>query len=78
LSLQDLIGYSKGSDSPNKEGRGRVMEELTFFTVKEVAGMLKVSENTIRTYIEENKLKAFKVGNKWRISEEDFKKFIQN
>jgi excisionase family DNA binding protein len=54
------------------------MQELQFFTVKEVAGMLKVSETTIRTYIEENKLKAFKVGTKWRISEEDFKKFIQN
>lgn len=52
------------------------MEEL--FTVYQAAGALKVHHITIRRYIKEGKLKAFRAGGNIRISPEDLKAFTQN
>lgn len=41
------------------------------YTVAEVAKILRVSEATVRTLLESGELKGFKVGNQWRINEED-------
>ena len=46
-----------------------------FFTVKEVAKVLRVTERTIFNYLKFGKLKAKKMG-KWRIRESELKKFI--
>ena len=47
-----------------------------YFTVKEVAKRLDVTEDWIRDLIQAKQLKAVKVG-KWRIDPEELKKFIQ-
>lgn len=52
------------------------MEEL--FTVSQVAGVLKVHPITIRRYIKEGKLKAFRAGGNVRVSGADLKAFTQN
>jgi len=39
-------------------------------TVKEVAGLLRVCENTVYNWIHSGKLRAFKVGRDWRIPKE--------
>jgi putative molybdopterin biosynthesis protein len=49
--------------------------EYIFYTVEEIAKMLKVSKMTIFRYIKSGKLKAVKIG-QWRIKKEDFEKFI--
>lgn len=49
--------------------------EYKFYTVEEIAKILKVSKMTIFRYIKSGKLKAVKVG-QWRIKKEDFDKFI--
>ncbi|MCX6793429.1 MAG: helix-turn-helix domain-containing protein [Candidatus Falkowbacteria bacterium] len=49
--------------------------EYQFYTVEEIAKILKVSKMTIFRYIKSGKLKAIKVG-QWRIKKEDFDKFI--
>jgi excisionase family DNA binding protein len=46
-------------------------------TVEEVAKRLRVSHQTVRKLIEEKKLEAFRVGFKWRITEEALERFIQ-
>ena len=46
-------------------------------TIKEAAEMLDLSTRTINRYIKEGKLKAFKVGNKWRFIPEDIQRFIK-
>jgi excisionase family DNA binding protein len=49
----------------------------TFYTVKEVAEVLRVHQRTIFRYIKNKKLKAVKIGH-WRIKKEDFDKFVNN
>jgi len=48
-----------------------------FFTVKEVAKRLDVTEDWIRDLIQSKQLKAVKVG-KWRVDPEELKRFIQS
>jgi len=48
------------------------------YTPEEVAKKLKVSEQTIRRYLREEKIEGFKIGNNWRIKEQSFLKFIEN
>lgn len=52
------------------------MEEL--FTVSQIAAALKVHPITIRRYIKEGKLKAFRAGGNVRISPQDLKAFTQS
>ncbi|PKE20732.1 helix-turn-helix domain-containing protein [Macrococcoides caseolyticum] len=46
------------------------------YTVDEVAKMLDCTERTIRNYIKAGKIKAVKMGRKYIISEDNYKKFI--
>lgn len=52
------------------------MEEL--FTVSQIAENLKVHPITIRRYIKEGKLKAFRAGGNVRVSTADLKAFTQS
>jgi acetyl-CoA synthetase len=46
------------------------MDELgTFYTVDEVAEKLKVDAETVRRWLQDEKLKGVKMGKSWRISE---------
>lgn len=45
-------------------------------TISEVAESLRVSDRTVRNWIEDGKLKAFKFGLQYRIKKEDFERFI--
>lgn len=48
------------------------------YTVQEVAQRLKVSEKTVRTWIDHKDLKAFSLGKRgYRISESDLLDFIE-
>ena len=47
-------------------------------TIKEVAEKLKVSDRTVRNWVESGKLKAFRFGLQYRIKAEDFETFIKN
>ena len=46
-----------------------------YFTVKEVAKRLDVTEDWVRDLIQSKQLKAVKVG-KWRVDPEELKRFI--
>lgn len=47
------------------------------YTVDEVKDILKVSENTVRRYLSEGKLKYVKVFGNTRITEEELEKHIK-
>ena len=49
-----------------------------FYTSKEVAEILKLSNYTIGEYIRSGKLKAIKFGRVWRISENQLKQFLES
>jgi len=52
-----------------------VNEEDKFYTIPEVAELLKVSERSINRYIKSGKLKASKIG-WWRIKKTDLDEFL--
>lgn len=46
-----------------------------FYTINETCDLLKVTRKTIYTWINEGKLKAIRVGSRYRISESAIKEF---
>ena len=53
-------------------------ESMELYTLKEVAGILKVSRQTIYNYITAKRMKATKYGKEYRVTKEDLKEFIEN
>lgn len=48
-----------------------------YYTVDEIAEMIKIHPKTLRRYIREGRLKASKVGKSWRISGHDLSTFTE-
>ncbi len=53
------------------------MSDKDFLSVEEVARRLGLKEETIRTYIREGSLNAYRFGNVLRIRVDDFEKFVE-
>lgn len=50
--------------------------ERGFYTIDEVALLLKFHPNTVRTMIKRGELEGKKIGRQWRIKSEELRKFI--
>ncbi len=48
-----------------------------FYTVKEIAGRLKVRDVTVIDWIKKGQLKAYKFGREYRIKKEDYERFVE-
>ncbi len=46
-------------------------------TLHEVAELLKVKEATVRVWIKEGELRAFKFGRDWRVAVNDLERFVE-
>lgn len=53
------------------------MSDKDFLSVEEVARRLSLKEETIRTYIREGSLNAYRFGNVLRVRVDDFEKFVE-
>jgi excisionase family DNA binding protein len=51
------------------------MSEEVVYKVGEVAEILKVSEGTVHTLLQEEKLKGFRIKRQWRINKSDLDTF---
>lgn len=51
---------------------------MQFYTVKEFAEMVKISEKTVTRYIKTGDLEAVKFGGQWRITETAVQSYIKN
>ena len=56
--------------------KGVYIMAIKTYTVDEVATQLDISPCTVREYIRKGKLKAVKVGNKYIISEDNYRDFV--
>jgi excisionase family DNA binding protein len=63
------------SVSGRSGGRAR-HNQIQFFTISEVAEMLRVSTRTVRRWIDDGKLVAHRFGSAVRIAESDLRAFI--
>ena len=52
--------------------------DLTLYTLREVAIILKVTYRTVLNYVKTNKLKAGKIGREWKVTETDLREFVNN
>ena len=50
---------------------------MSMYTVYEVAETLKLDAETIRRYINSEKIRAYKIGKEWRIKDSDLLEFIE-
>ncbi len=50
--------------------------EETYLTVAEVAGMLKLNQQTVRNWIDQGSLPALRVGRRVRIKRSDFERVV--
>jgi len=53
------------------------MTEEQYYSIEEVSKMLKVAYLTVYRWIQANKLKAYKAGKQYRITNEDLSKFLK-
>lgn len=54
------------------------MNDIKIYTLDEMTNILKVARKTMYSFIKNGKLKAFKVGRDWRITETALNEFIEN
>ena len=50
---------------------------MSMYTVYEIAETLKLDAETIRRYINSEKIRAYKIGKEWRVKESDLLEFIE-
>jgi len=53
-------------------------EEQSFLTPQEVSDLLRVSVQTVRRWIKEGRLPAYKVGRVWRIGKVDLDQWLNH
>lgn len=52
------------------------LDAIKLFTLEELVAVLGVTHRTLLTYVNTGKLKAVKVGGKWKVSEANLNRFI--
>jgi putative molybdopterin biosynthesis protein len=48
-----------------------------FYTIDEIAGLLKISYLTVFRWVKAEKITAYKIGKQYRIEEADLNKFLE-
>jgi len=54
-----------------------VIKNITFYTIQETAEALKVTPQTIRTWIKQGRLKSLRIGKPIFVTEQNLKEFLQ-
>lgn len=52
--------------------------ELRIYTVPEIVKLLRLSPQTVRTYLKDGRLKGKRVGVKWLVTEDQIKEFLNS
>ncbi len=60
----------------NCHKKGEKAVSKPYYTVEDIAKELEVSVDTVRNWIKAGRLEAFKVGRDYRISREQFQRFM--
>lgn len=56
---------------------GTEIQGITFFTVQEIAELLRITPQTVRTYIKEGKLQAKRIGRPLLVTKENLEAFLE-
>lgn len=69
-----IINLEKGLTKEQRE----LVEKSSYFTIQEVADLLKVAYLTVYRWIKAGKLSAYQVEKQYRINKTDFDAFMQS
>ena len=59
-----------------KKSRTAELEALKVYSLTELEPVLGVTHRTLQSYIKGGRLKGVKIGGKWKVSEENLRKFL--
>ena len=62
--------------SNNNTEKLQSLDTFRLYTLTEVEPILGVSHRTLLDYVKKGKIKAVKIGGKWKVTEENLKAFI--
>ena len=52
------------------------LQKIRMYTLKEIVEISGVSYRTLQNYVKDGKIKAAKIGNKWRVTEDNLRAFL--
>ncbi len=52
-------------------------EQIIWMTIKEIAESLRVDDETVRRWIRNKEMKAYRFGRDYKVKKEDFDTFVQ-
>lgn len=67
---------NKERTAARMERNAKRLEGLNLYTLTELETVLGVTHRTLQNYIKSGRLKGVKVGGKWRVTEENLRKFL--
>lgn len=70
--------HQEQQEQLQEQQEAEIQTNIHVFTLAEAAKILKISDRTLRGYLQAGKLKGAKVGAAWRILEENLREFIEN
>lgn len=50
---------------------------INLLTVKDVSGLIKVTDRTILQYLRDGKIKGQKIGNTWYVTEQNLERYLK-
>lgn len=54
----------------------KALEDIRLYTLTELEPILGVTHRTLQSYIASGKLKGVKIGGKWKITEDNLRRFL--
>ena len=59
-----------------RENNMQNLDGLRLYTLTELETVLNVTHRTLQTYIKDGRLKGVKIGNRWKVTEESLRDFL--
>lgn len=59
-----------------KTDRKEKLDKFTVYTLTELEPVLGVTHRTLLDYVKTGRLKAVKIGGKWKVSEDNLRRFL--
>lgn len=67
---------NKERTAARMEQNAKKLEDISLYTLTELETVLGVTHRTLQSYIKSGRLKGVKLGGKWRVTEENLRKFL--
>lgn len=66
---------TKERTAARKAQGAATLEEMRLYTLSEIEPIIGVTHRTLQQYIYDGKLKAVKIGGRWKVTETELKRF---